>query len=119
MNFDFSDDQNALRNEIRKFLSRESPLTQARALLEGEGHHAQDVWSGMAQLGVTSLMLPEDCGGLLLETGGNQKGDRHDTEDRQDAERDQQRRAATGVFNAKARRRRGKGGRRKDEGGSG
>ena len=66
MNFDFSDDQNALRNEIRKFLSRESPLTQARALLEGEGHHAQDVWSGMAQLGVTSLMLPEDCGGIGL-----------------------------------------------------
>ena len=66
MNFDFSDDQNALRNEIRKFLTRESPLTQARALLEGEGHHAQDVWSGMAQLGVTSLMLPQDCGGIGL-----------------------------------------------------
>ena len=66
MNFDFSDDQNALRNEIRKFLTRESPLTQARALLEGEGHHAQDVWSGMAQLGVSSLMLPEDCGGIGL-----------------------------------------------------
>ncbi|MGB6097229.1 acyl-CoA dehydrogenase [Comamonas thiooxydans] len=66
MNFDFSDDQSALRNEIRKFLTRESPLTQARALLEGEGHHAQDVWSGMAQLGVSSLMLPEDCGGIGL-----------------------------------------------------
>ena len=37
MNFDFSDDQNALRTEIRKFLTKESPLTQARALLEGEG----------------------------------------------------------------------------------
>ncbi len=66
MNFDFSDDQNALRNEIRKFLTRESPLTQARALLDGEGHHARDVWSGMAQLGVTSLMLPQDCGGIGL-----------------------------------------------------
>lgn len=66
MNFDFSDDQNALRNEIRKFLTRESPLTQARALLEGEGEHAQSVWSGMAQLGVSSLMLPEDCGGIGL-----------------------------------------------------
>lgn len=66
MNFDFSDDQNALRTEIRKFLTKESPLTQARALLEGEGRYAQGVWSGMAQLGVTSLMLPEDCGGIGL-----------------------------------------------------
>ncbi|MEG0140691.1 MAG: acyl-CoA dehydrogenase [Comamonas sp.] len=66
MNFDFSDDQNTLRTEIRKFLTKESPLTQARALLEGEGSYAQGVWSGMAQLGVTSLMLPEDCGGIGL-----------------------------------------------------
>ena len=66
MNFDFSDDQHAWRNEMRKFLSRESPLTQARALLEGEGCYAQGVWSGMAQLGVTGLMLPEDCGGIGL-----------------------------------------------------
>ena len=66
MNFDFSDDQNTLRTEIRKFLTKESPLTQARALLEGEGRYAQGVWSGMAQLGVTSLMLPEDCGGIGL-----------------------------------------------------
>ena len=66
MNFDFNDDQNALRAEIRKFLSKESPLTQARALLEGEGCYAQGVWSGMAQLGVTSLMLPDDCGGIGL-----------------------------------------------------
>ncbi|PIG09894.1 acyl-CoA dehydrogenase [Comamonas sp. 26] len=66
MNFDFSDDQNALRTEIRKFLTKESPLTQARALLEGEGRYAQGVWNGMAQLGVTSLMLPEDCGGIGL-----------------------------------------------------
>ncbi|QXZ08504.1 acyl-CoA dehydrogenase [Comamonas sp. Y33R10-2] len=66
MNFDFSDDQNVLRTEIRKFLTKESPLTQARALLEGEGSYAQGVWSGMAQLGVTALMLPEDCGGIGL-----------------------------------------------------
>ena len=66
MNFDFSDEQNALRNEIRKFLTKESPLTQARALLDGGGTYAQGVWSGMAQLGVTGLMLPEDCGGIGL-----------------------------------------------------
>lgn len=66
MNFDFSDDQNVLRNEIRKFLTKESPLTQARAVLEEGTSHAAGVWSGMAQLGVTALMLPEDCGGIGL-----------------------------------------------------
>ena len=66
MNFDFSDDQNSLRNEIRKFLSKESPLTQARAVLEGQDCYARSVWNGMAQLGVTGLMLPEDCGGIGL-----------------------------------------------------
>lgn len=66
MNFDFNDEQNALRNEIRRFLTKESPLTQARALLEGDGSHAQHVWSGMARLGVTALILPEDCGGIGL-----------------------------------------------------
>ena len=66
MNFDFSDEQNALRNEIRKFLTKESPLTQARVLLEEDGQYAKGVWNGMAQLGVTGLMLPEDCGGIGL-----------------------------------------------------
>lgn len=66
MNFDFSDDQNALRSEMRKFLGKESPCAKARALLEGGGSHAQQVWSGLAQLGVTALMLPDDCGGIGL-----------------------------------------------------
>jgi len=37
-------------------------------------------------------------GGLLLQAGGGQEGDGHDAEHGQDAERDQQRRAATGVL---------------------
>ena len=64
MNFDFSDDQQALRHEIRKFLTKESPISQARAVLESQGTHAPTVWNGLAQLGVTGLMLPEDCGGI-------------------------------------------------------
>lgn len=66
MNFDFSEDQHTLRNEIRKFLTKESPLSQARHVLEAKGTHAAGVWSGLAQLGVTGLLLPEDCGGIGL-----------------------------------------------------
>ena len=66
MNFDFSDDQNVLRDQIRKFLAKESPLSRARAVIEQAGTHAADVWAGLAGLGVTALMLPEHCGGIGL-----------------------------------------------------
>ena len=66
MNFDFSDDQNALREQVRKFLSKESPLTCAREVIEQQGTHAAGVWQGLAGLGVTALMLPESCGGIGL-----------------------------------------------------
>ena len=70
MNFDFSDDQKLLRDELRKFLQKESPLTQARKIIDhGVEHaitHAAPVWDGLASLGATSLMLPESCGGIGL-----------------------------------------------------
>jgi 3-oxochol-4-en-24-oyl-CoA dehydrogenase len=66
MNFDFSDDQKLLRDEVRKFLHKESPLTAARHVIETEGTHADKVWQGLADLGVTALMLPESCGGIGL-----------------------------------------------------
>jgi acyl-CoA dehydrogenase len=66
MNFDFSDDQNVLRNEVRKFLVKESPVSVTRTVID-EGHtHAESVWKGLGELGVTTLMLPESCGGIGL-----------------------------------------------------
>ncbi len=66
MNFDFSDDQNVLRGEVRKFLTKESPVSAARRVIDEGGTHAQGAWQGLAGLGVTALMLPEDCGGIGL-----------------------------------------------------
>ena len=66
MNFDFSDDQNLLREQLRKFLGKESPRSRARELIEQQGSHAAEVWAGLADLGVTALMLPEACGGIGL-----------------------------------------------------
>lgn len=66
MNFDFSDDQNTLREQVRKYLSKESPLTRAREVIEHQGTHAADVWQGLAGLGICALMLPESCGGIGL-----------------------------------------------------
>ncbi|MBK6348852.1 MAG: acyl-CoA dehydrogenase [Proteobacteria bacterium] len=66
MNFDFSDEQNQLRDEVRKYLVNESPLDAAREVMVGGGTHAASVWRGLVELGATSLMLPEDCGGAGL-----------------------------------------------------
>lgn len=66
MNFDFSDDQKLLRDEVRKFLQKESPLNAARQVIDTQGSHDAVVWQGLADLGVTALMLPESCGGIGL-----------------------------------------------------
>ena len=66
MNFDFSDDQNVLREVVRKFLAKESPVSAARHVIDCGGTHAEAAWQGLAGLGVTALMLPEDCGGIGL-----------------------------------------------------
>ena len=66
MNFDFSDEQHMLRDELRRYLGKESPPRLARELLERGGTHSAAVWSGLVELGATALMLPEDCGGVGL-----------------------------------------------------
>ena len=66
MNFDFSDDQNILRDGVRKFLTQESPVSAARHAIDTGGTHAEAAWQGLAGLGVTALMLPEECGGIGL-----------------------------------------------------
>ncbi|MEO6322905.1 MAG: acyl-CoA dehydrogenase, partial [Polaromonas sp.] len=66
MNFDFSDDQNVLRGEVRKFLAKESPVSAARRVISEGGTHAEAAWQGLARLGVTALMLPEASGGVGL-----------------------------------------------------
>lgn len=66
MNFDFSDDQNLLRDQLRKFLSKESPLARARRVMETAGTHDAQIWQGLVDMGITTLMLPQACGGIGL-----------------------------------------------------
>lgn len=66
MNFDFSDDQNLLRDSLRKVLRKASPLAEARHCIEQRRSHHAGAWQALADLGATALMLPEDCGGIGL-----------------------------------------------------
>jgi alkylation response protein AidB-like acyl-CoA dehydrogenase len=66
MNFDFSGDQAALREQLRKYLVKESPTGRARDVIDSGATHDAKVWQGLVRLGATALMLPDDCGGIGL-----------------------------------------------------
>lgn len=67
MNFDYTDDQKALKEEARRFLSAASPLTVARAVLEtpGDGYDTA-LWGRIVEQGWCGATIPEAYGGLGL-----------------------------------------------------
>jgi alkylation response protein AidB-like acyl-CoA dehydrogenase len=66
MNFDFSDDQKALREELRRMLQRESPPAKAREAIDHGLMHQSELWRHLVDVGATGLMLPEQAGGAGL-----------------------------------------------------
>ncbi|MGQ0802411.1 MAG: acyl-CoA dehydrogenase family protein [Actinomycetota bacterium] len=64
MNFAFSDEQEQLRDAVRKFLEAKSPSAEVRRLMETTEGYDEAVWKQMAQeLGLHSIHLPEAHGG--------------------------------------------------------
>jgi alkylation response protein AidB-like acyl-CoA dehydrogenase len=64
MNFAFSEEQDELRKSVRRFLDDKSPETEVRRLMETTEGYDPDVWMQMAeQLGLQSLIIPEEYGG--------------------------------------------------------
>ncbi|HEV3489835.1 MAG TPA: acyl-CoA dehydrogenase family protein [Reyranella sp.] len=66
MNFDFSDDQKLLKEQVRKFLTDKCPTKVVRRVLDGNETHAEEVWKGLVDLGVPAVGIPEAFGGLGL-----------------------------------------------------
>src|SRR5258708_8138150 len=66
MNFDFSDDQKLLKEQVRKFLADKCPTKVVRRVLDGNEPHAEEVWKGLVDLGVPGVGIPEEFGGLGL-----------------------------------------------------
>jgi len=79
MNFGFTEEQQILRSEIRKYLEERCPMEEARRIMETETGFCPDRWAEIAELGWLGLLVPESCGGaglgwidlvvLLEETG--------------------------------------------------
>ncbi|HEY7438298.1 MAG TPA: acyl-CoA dehydrogenase family protein [Acidimicrobiia bacterium] len=63
MDFEFSADQEMLRDSVRRFLADRAPTTYVRSMLDDERGTTDAVWNGLAELGVTGLLAPEPYGG--------------------------------------------------------
>ena len=67
MNFDYTDEQKALKDEARRFLAAVSPLSVVRAALEnpGDGYDTA-LWRRIGAQGWCGAAIPEAFGGLGL-----------------------------------------------------
>jgi len=66
MYFDFSKEQYMARDSAREFLAERMPTTRLRLILDTDAGFDRDVWEGLAELGWTSVLVPEEHGGLGL-----------------------------------------------------
>ncbi|MGH9030130.1 MAG: acyl-CoA dehydrogenase family protein [Acidimicrobiales bacterium] len=66
MQFSFSDDQLALRDQMRAFAQKECPPSEVRDAWSSELGWSEERWSALAEMGVVGLTVPEVQGGLGL-----------------------------------------------------
>ena len=53
-----------IQEQVRRFLSEQSPLSMHRSVMEGEALQATEVWRGLAELGLQGTAIPEAYGGV-------------------------------------------------------
>jgi alkylation response protein AidB-like acyl-CoA dehydrogenase len=66
MNFEFSDDQQAIKRTARDFLAARYPLAEVRRLAEDERGFTDEQWQQLVELGWSGVIVPEERGGLGL-----------------------------------------------------
>jgi alkylation response protein AidB-like acyl-CoA dehydrogenase len=66
MDFGFSEEQELLRAEVRKYLDEKCPMERVRELMDTEEGYSPELWSEMAELGWLGLLIPEQYGGAGL-----------------------------------------------------
>jgi alkylation response protein AidB-like acyl-CoA dehydrogenase len=73
LNLELTDEQVALRDTTRRFLAEKAPISgHVRELLDDPTGVDEAVWRGLADLGATGLLVPEECGGAgmtMVEAG--------------------------------------------------
>ncbi|MEC9133954.1 MAG: acyl-CoA dehydrogenase family protein, partial [Pseudomonadota bacterium] len=66
MDFEFSDEQELLREQARGFLADNCPPTVVRKVLDGDAEYDAELWQKVAEMGWTATVIPEEFGGLGL-----------------------------------------------------
>ncbi|BBX62987.1 acyl-CoA dehydrogenase [Mycobacterium saskatchewanense] len=73
MNLELTNEQVALRDTTRRFLAEKASVAaHVRALLDDDTGTTDAVWRGLADLGVTGVLVPEEHGGAgmtMIEAG--------------------------------------------------
>ena len=73
MNLELTDEQLALRDTVHRFLAEKASLpTHVRAMLDDPNGTTDEVWRGLAGLGATGLLVPQEFGGsgmTMVEAG--------------------------------------------------
>ena len=65
MDFDFSDDQEMLRDTVRRWVERGYDFERRRGIVKAGGF-SRDAWKEIGDLGICGLQVPEARGGLGL-----------------------------------------------------
>jgi acyl-CoA dehydrogenase len=63
VDFEFSEEQELLRESVARFLAERAPIAYVRSMLEDARGTTPEVWNGLAGLGVVGLLAPESAGG--------------------------------------------------------
>ena len=73
MNLELTDEQVALRDTVRRFLAAKASVTaHVRPMLEDPSGTTDEVWRGLAALGATGLLVPQEyegAGMTMVEAG--------------------------------------------------
>lgn len=67
MNFGFTEEQELLRDQVRRFMQDQCPIPKVREIMKTESGFDAGVWQQMADLGWLGLLIPEDLGGVGLK----------------------------------------------------
>ncbi len=66
MNFEFSEEQDLLREQAQGFLAEHCPASVVRRILEGDESYDATLWKKVAEMGWTATVIPEEYEGLGL-----------------------------------------------------
>ena len=64
MDFGLTEEQQLLKDTVRRFLADRCPTERVRQVMESDTGHDGELWAGLAELGITAIADPEERGGM-------------------------------------------------------